>query len=119
MSDYAALCVTCRSLFTEAEIATANSCPTCGSESIPADPNKTATITLTHHEWRLLCIWAHNYGEGLKSSFNPINSIVGEMHKQAELPPLTMMEEFKEIKAEFPGARLIKPEDDGLHREGR
>lgn len=117
MSEYVALCTHCRRTFTQAEISGANSCPGCGSKSVPADPRKTMTATLTTHEWRLLGIWAHNWGEKHSVGGNPIDGIMGEVRRQnPEAPPLTMSEEFAGIKKEFPTAEIVK--SDGSRDKG-
>ena len=105
---HVAMCVHCRRRFTEDQIAGAKGCPACGNAGVPADPRKTATITLTHHEWRLLGIWAHNWGEQCAKGNNPIDAIVGEIRSQMpDLPPLTMGEEFAGIKKLYPTAEMI------------
>lgn len=107
MKKYAALCLNCRNSFTEEQIAGASACPSCGSKSIPADPNDASTVTLTNHEWRLICIWAHNWGKEHSVEGNPIDGIVGEMRKQnPDMPCLTMDEEFAAVKKEFPTAEM-------------
>lgn len=103
-----AMCVCCRRRFTEAEISGAKGCPACGDAGVPADPREIATITLTHHEWRLLGIWAHKWGEQCAKLRNPVDGIVGEMRRQApDLPPLTMGEEFAGVKKLYPSAEMF------------
>jgi len=119
MSEAVAMCVKCRRTFTEQEIAGANGCPACGDKGVPADPRKTATVTLTAHEWRLLGIWAHNWGEQCSKGTNPIDSIVGEIRRQSpDLPPLTMGEEFAGIKKLYPTVEIVEVVDGKTTKTG-
>lgn len=117
MAEYVALCTHCRKYFTEEEIKNATACPSCGTTGVPADPREKSTATLTNHEWRLLCIWASNYADHIKgqSADAPkvIEGIVNEIRKQNPvIPPLTIMEEFAQVKRKYPGSKLIKGDKD-------
>jgi predicted RNA-binding Zn-ribbon protein involved in translation (DUF1610 family) len=113
-----ALCMSCRRQFTEDEIAGATGCPACGSQSIPADPRKTMTATLTTHEWRLLCIWAHNWGEQCSKHGNPISGIADAIREQnPTAPPLTMGEEMAGVRKAFPTAKMYDNDGNEIHRE--
>ena len=106
-THFAALCLTCRGKFTAQQIEGATACPKCGSNSVPADPNELATITLTEHELKILCMWAHNWGKEHATGTNPVDGIVNEIRSQCSaLPPLTMDEEFSGIKKAFPTAEM-------------
>ena len=99
MSDKHVLCTYCRSTFTDKEILGATSCPTCNSESIPADTNKSHTITLSDQEWRILFIWASNYADTLgDNSPGPtiIKGITAEVVRQCpDIPPLSLLSEVQ------------------------
>lgn len=129
-----ALCIMCRSTFTEEQIAAANACPACGSPGVPADPRKKAAITLTHHEWRVLFIWADQWARHIvkddkngHDSPGTIAALVAEAKRQApELPALTLFGDVRElvdtlgVKAELvsKGERLIfNPQNGG--RDGQ
>lgn len=113
-----ALCLRCRRSFTEQEVAGTTTCPGCGDKGVPADPRKTVTITLTTHEWRILCIWAHRWAaEKVKEDVNVIDGIVGAIRQQKpDMPPLTMAEEFMGVKKMYPGAKLY--DEDGNEQGG-
>lgn len=118
MNEKVAMCMNCRRQFTDAEIAGATGCPACGSQGVPADPRKTMTVTLTTHEWRLLCIWAHNWGEqcGTKHG-NPINGIADAIREQnPTAPPLTMGEEMAGVRQAFPDAKMYDKDGHEIHR---
>lgn len=110
-SEKIALCLQCRNEFAEEEIANASCCPSCGDTGIPADPRDTAKLEITTHELRILTMWAHRWAEqcGVKET-TVVDGIVNFLHKQGVVTPLTMEEEFFEIKKEFPDAELY----DGL-----
>lgn len=126
-----ALCVMCRSTFTEEQIAKATECPACGSKGVPADPKAKATLTLTHHEWRILFIWADQWARFIAKDDQPghdspgtIAALVAEAQRQApDLPPLTLFGDVRKLvdetglKAELvsKGERLIfnPPEQNG------
>ena len=99
-----AMCIICRAEFTDEEIKNANACPKCGDKGIPADPREKSTITLTHHEWRILVFWASNWAEHCKKSDSAghdspgvTNSILREMRRQQpKLPPLTLHDDIQE-----------------------
>jgi hypothetical protein len=101
----AALCMQCRSTFTEEQIAGANECPACGNKGLPADPRKTATLKLTHAEWRVLFIWADQWARHIVEDDRPgydspgtIAALVAEAKRQApDLPALTLFGDVREL----------------------
>ena len=116
------LCVNCRATFAEAEIK-GWGCPRCGNQGVPGDTRKKATITLTHHEWRILFMWAENWaaqcGRSEENFRSPIPGILSEVRKQApDMPGLTLGEEVQEVANKFgeveihdaDGSRTVKPE---------
>lgn len=118
------LCVHCRATFTDAEIQGKNCCPRCGNKGVPADMRSRATVTLTYHEWRILFIWADNWGRQCgreDANFSsPISGIIKDVHRQApELPGLTLGAEVQELAntlgtevrmSNADGVDTIKPE---------
>lgn len=95
------MCLKCRNSFTQEEIDNKNACPNCGDTKVPADPRKMYTTTLTEHEWRILCIWASNYGNSIKSE--AIEYIINEIRRQnPDIGPLSMSEEFSAVKKALP-----------------
>lgn len=124
MSEHVALCIPCRSTFTAEQIAGARECPACGSRGVPADPRKTATLTLTHHEWRVLFIWADQWARHIVKDDQPGNdspgvvaALIAEAKRQApDMPSLSLFGDVRElvdalgVKAEMVsrnGERLI------------
>lgn len=105
MSEPYILCLICRSTFTEEQIK-GWGCPVCGNQGVPGDTRKKATLTLTHHEWRILFMWADNWSEKCgrdEQNFNsPIPSIIREVKRQApDLPGLTLMDEVQSVANTF------------------
>jgi hypothetical protein len=105
-----ALCVVCRSIFTEEEIVGATCCPRCGNAGLPADADNTATVTLTAHEWRILTIWASQWASQVCAkndqpgcdSVACINGVINEIRRQQPaLKNLTMADELQEVADAF------------------
>ncbi len=106
MNDPHILCLRCRSVFTEAQIEGHQACPTCGDKGVPGDTRLKAALTLTHHEWRILFMWAENWAAYCSRQdeqfVSPIPGIIRDAHKQApDLPGLTLMEEVQEVANKF------------------
>jgi predicted nucleic acid-binding Zn-ribbon protein len=107
------LCLLCRSAFSDAEIEGASGCPRCGNTGVPADTNETGEVKLTKHEWRILCMWADNWGakcdRGTKDRGEPdrqsgavVRGIIREIQRQApHLGALTFGEELQEVANTF------------------
>ena len=123
MSDPYILCLRCRGTFTDEQVKGKPGCPTCGNKGVPGDTRQKATLTLTHHEWRILFMWAENWAEKCgrdEESFqSPMSGIIREAHRQApDLPGLTLREEVQEVANQFgeveihgpDGAETVKPE---------
>lgn len=100
------LCLLCRGTFTDAEIEGQSACPRCGNRGVPADTRKQATATLTHHEWRILCIWAENWAERVAAkadadgydSPRAVRSITNEIRRQApDISPLSLRDELQQV----------------------
>lgn len=92
------LCMACRveyfSTLPPPEIMT---CPGCGSNTMPALANVTATITLTIQEIRLLTYWSTNWARHLgdSESIRSVHGILGAIGEQvSELAP-----EFEDLKS--------------------
>lgn len=110
IEEKVALCLVCRKEFTEEETKTATCCPNCKSTSVPADPREKATITLTYHELRILCIWASNWAikTGEVKNNIVIESIINNIHQQDDkIPALSLREEFTGILKEFPDTKIV------------
>lgn len=113
-------CLTCRSTFTDAEISGKSACPKCGNKGVPGDLNRSASVTLTHQEWRILFMWSTNYAESIKATDQPglnspgvVAAIAGEAKRQApDLPPLSLREEIQQVANAFPDSKLE------LHQSG-
>ena len=105
MSEAYLLCLNCRGTFTE-EQTKGWGCPTCGNQGVPGDTRKTATLTLTHHEWRVIFMWADFWAEKCgrddKTFNSPMPSLLREVKRQApDLPGLTLMEEVQDVANQF------------------
>lgn len=105
MSEKHILCVVCRSTFSDEEIEGKYACPQCGGKGVPADTNEKATLTLTHHEWRTLFMWADRWATDVcKKSDQPghdspavIAALVREAKRQCPtLPSLTLFGDVQE-----------------------
>ena len=75
-------------------------CPQCGSEGVPCNYENQITVSVNLHELRLLCIWAENYGTKIDKA-DVVYGIASRLRRQ--IPPdkdvpLTMADEFKQIK---------------------
>ena len=117
------LCLNCRGTFTE-EQTKGWGCPTCGNQGVPGDTRKKATLTLTHHEWRVIFMWADNWSAKClrddPKMTTPMPSILREVMRQApDLPSLTLMSEVQDVanalgtKAEIhgpDGIQTVEPE---------
>ena len=135
MSDPYILCLRCRGTFTDEQVKDKPGCPTCGNKGVPGDTRKKATLTLTHHEWRILFMWADNWAARCVKedeqrpgydSPGAIHGIIREAHRQApDLPGLTLREEVQEVANQFgevemhgpEGSETVKPERDGNIKE--
>jgi predicted nucleic acid-binding Zn-ribbon protein len=109
MSNAYTLCIRCRSTFTDEQIRGVSCCPACGSKAIPADARKKSTLTLTHHEWRILFIWADNWaGQCDRQDTNSdagsaIEAIAREAKRQAPDFPncLSLLDEVQAVANKF------------------
>lgn len=115
MSDPYILCLRCRGVFTDEQVKGKPGCPTCGNKGVPGDTRQKATLTLTHHEWRILFMWAENWAEKCgrdEESFqSPMAGIIREAHRQApDLPGLTLREEVQEVANQFGDVEMHGPE---------
>ena len=92
------LCLNCRGTFSDKDIENASACPYCDSKNVPADLNKSSTITITHHELRILFMWADNWESQFKAKDGKsavlIKSIAAELRKKdITIPSLSLAEE--------------------------
>ena len=109
MSDAYILCLRCRGTFTNEQVQGQSGCPTCGNKGVPGDTRKKATLTLTHHEWRILFIWADNWagqcGRQDKESdaVSVIEALAREARRQAPDFPacLSLLDEVQEVANHF------------------
>ena len=114
------LCLNCRGVFSEEETQSWG-CPKCGNQGVPGDTRKKAT--LTHHEWRVIFMWADNWGAKCvrddPNAGNPMPSLLREVKRQApDLQGLTLMEEVQDVANKFgkveihdaDGVKIIEPE---------
>jgi hypothetical protein len=102
-------------VFTDEQVKGKPGCPTCGNKGVPSDTRQKATLTLTHHEWRILFMWAENWAEKCgrdEESFqSPMAGIIREAHSQApDLPGLTLREEVQEVANQFGDVEMHGPE---------
>ena len=101
-TDAYILCLRCRNVFTDGQVEGYMGCPTCGNPSVPGDTRQKATLTLTHHEWRVLFMWAENWaaqcGRDDEAFVSPIPGIIREARRQApDLPGLSLREDVQEL----------------------
>ena len=109
MSEPYILCLRCRGVFTDEQIKGRSSCPTCGSKGVPGNTREKATLTLTHHEWRILFIWADNWaGQCERRDENSdacavIEAIAREARRQAPDFPacLSLLDEVQDVANKF------------------
>ena len=108
MNELVAMCVRCRSEFTDEQIRGAKACPSCGSTGVPADPRDKQTITLCAHEWRILFIWASNWAAQCdrRDTDSNAESVISAIEKEAKrqsaaLPSLSMKEEIQDVANSF------------------
>jgi len=102
------LCLRCRGTFTDEQAKGHAGCPACGNTGVPGDLREKAEIKLTHHEWRILFMWADNWAEQClrndEAFHSPIPGILREARKQVpDLPALTMSEEIQDAVDTVPG----------------
>ena len=133
------LCIKCRSTFSIEELEKLEKenedvrgrCPECLDSGIPANTDDMATLTLTHHEWRILFIWANNWGqqcdrtaikentelENPRQSIEAIEAIAREVRKQApDLPALSIFEEIQQVADKF-DTKAVVVDSDGQQTE--
>ena len=103
MSEKTTRCTTCRAEFSEAEIAGAKACPSCGSSGNPMAIAQDVTLRINWHELRILTIWASNWAgrEGVPASSRlALESILRELDKQKPegAAPLTLAGEVRQLQ---------------------
>jgi hypothetical protein len=87
-------------------------CPNCGSKGKPCGNEDQVSISINVHEIRLLCIWAENWAgtinDGSEKSggrdliYAIANRIKPQLPESKRSIPLTMREEFGQLKQSFP-----------------
>jgi DNA-directed RNA polymerase subunit RPC12/RpoP len=99
-------CTECRAEFTDAEIAGATSCPTCGTRGIPQELKHDVMVPLNWHDYRILSIWAENWWSHISKDYtpeelrhHPLNGIFSVIRKYRpdDAPGLTLRDELEEI----------------------
>ena len=114
ISDAYILCIKCRGTFTEEQCQRKWGCPTCGNKGVPGDTREKATLTLTHHEWRILFIWADNWaGQCDRQDENSdagsvIEAIAREAKRQVPDFPacLSLLDEVQEVANHFGNVKI-------------
>jgi DNA-directed RNA polymerase subunit RPC12/RpoP len=103
-----ARCTVCTAEFTEAQLASATSCPACGTKSIPCDPANDVSVSINWHELRILGCWAefwahhnHDHDPGMETVLAAIVKRLESQHPTRTR--LTLSGEIREI----PGAELV------------
>lgn len=117
------LCCHCREI-TEVDLegSALTACPHCGSTSAPADADDLATVTLTKHELRILCIWASNYAENIKGhpgcgdSPKVVYGILDHLGTQTDVA-LSMRQELADVRAAFPDSAVTVRRADGTETD--
>jgi predicted nucleic acid-binding Zn-ribbon protein len=106
--DKHVLCIKCRATFTEAGYQNASGCPSCGDKGVPATLQRQTTLDITHHELRVLCIWASNYADGIKDPKmrDPMKAALrgifsGLRSQDPNLPALSLFDEIQEVADTF------------------
>ena len=106
MSEAYILCLRCRAVHTDDQVKGASSCPSCGDKGLPGDTRKKATLTLTHHEWRVLFMWASRWADDVCAKTDKpghdspalMAALVREAKRQVpDLPGLTLMEDVQQV----------------------
>lgn len=103
------LCLMCRSVFSDDETKGASACPNCSDEGIPGDTDKSSSLRLTDHEWRIIFMWATNWAEGPCGKENDRAArLMGVLRREAkkqspDLPALTLSEEVQDAVDSVPG----------------
>lgn len=101
-------CLWCRSEFTDEQIKGHSACPSCGSKGVPGDAREKATLTLTHHEWQVLFIWADNWA-GYCDRNDPnvdaaglMQALMREAKRQVPtMPSLSLAAEMQDVANHF------------------
>lgn len=104
-----ARCIQCDGEFTEEQITGENSCPDCGTKSIPCDPKNDTTLKINTHELRILTIWADNWAQercdaqGKKT----LSCILQRLSQQLPDTALTMAGEIRDLQNAGYDAQLV------------
>lgn len=106
MSEPYILCLRCRAVHTDEQVKGSSACPSCGDRGLPGDTRKTATLTFTNHEWRVLFMWATNWATDVCAKSDKeghdspalMAALVREAKRQCpDLPSLTLMADVQEL----------------------
>lgn len=117
-----ALCITCRSTFFLDQLGPGvNACPSCSETGLPGDPDNKISIELTVQELRVLAIWASNYQrEHCPDAGRYLAGILNDLRRQyPTLPPLTLMEEFEDLKTIYPNAEFFDTDGQPIDVKGK
>lgn len=95
-------CTSCEAEFTDAEMADAIACPSCGTRSIPCSIAQDVTVKINWHELRLLTIWADNWARAYceASGNRTLATIIKRLEAQRPegYPALTFLGECRELQ---------------------
>ncbi len=113
------LCLHCREISDVEQTETESCCPVCGDVNIPAYADDTVTLTLTTHELRILTMWAANWAAKIDTTpdayYDAAHVITGICDHLAQYTdaPLTLTQEFADLRATFPDATVT------VYRDGQ
>jgi Zn finger protein HypA/HybF involved in hydrogenase expression len=123
--DIIARCTRCSNEFTEKDIEKATACPSCGTKSIPLNPNEDISIKINWHELRILCIWAENWARhcdkdkkddmSYETMLSTIMIIAERLQKQfPDKICLTLFSEIRTLRSELAktGTEVVTDLDD-------
>lgn len=99
-------CTACGIKIDSFENLNTDSCPFCGSESIPCADENQVDISINWHELHILVVWAEQFAKDdrMKST---VWSIAHRIEKQfPEKHLLTLAGEMSQLKREFPEAEI-------------
>ena len=95
-------------------------CPNCGTKGKPCSYSEQLNVSININEVRLLCIWAENWAsrftgkdaEHKEVVYAIANRIKKQLPESLAKVPLTMRDEFSDLKQSFPDFETNHPAAD-------
>ncbi len=120
MDKIIAICVDCRSEFTQEQIEGASKCPSCKSSCMPMSPDGDVEIKINWFELRVLFMWAERHASTLDhgeeepsflSTLYTIAKCIQEQHPTKG--PVTLSGEVADLKEMFDGVETVNIPEGG------